>query len=143
MARPLIREREADLDRRLLGLQLLQPGLDAFAGPFGRLPFPFAARPSMERLDAAQPLHQLLLGAGGRFAPLVGFRGWAGGACAGLARLGGPGFRSRVGAFAAADQDLERIASRLGKDPPPSPKTLTMEATRGDLIKGLTRSQVQ
>ena len=73
----------------------------------------------MEGLDAAQLLHQLLLGAGGRFAPLVGFRGWAGEACARLARLGGPGFRSRVGAFAAADQDLGRIELRLGRNPPP------------------------
>ena len=64
VARPLIRQREADFDRRLFGLQLLQARLDAFAGPFGRLPFPLAAGPGVERLDAAQFLHQLLLGAG-------------------------------------------------------------------------------
>jgi hypothetical protein len=62
--RPLIRQREADLNRRLFGLQLLQACLDALADPFGRLPFHLAAGRGVERLDAAQFLYQLLLGAG-------------------------------------------------------------------------------
>lgn len=64
VTRPLIRKREAKLDRRLLRFQLLQARLDAFAGPFGRLPFPLAAGPGVERLDAAQFFDQLLLRAG-------------------------------------------------------------------------------
>jgi hypothetical protein len=45
-------------------LPVYEPGLDAVAGPLGRLPFPLAAGPGVERLDAAQFLHQLLFGAG-------------------------------------------------------------------------------
>lgn len=68
MARPLIGEREAEFDRRFLRLQLLQPGLDALAGPFGRLSFPLAAGPGMQRLDPPQLLHQLVLRTGRRSA---------------------------------------------------------------------------
>jgi hypothetical protein len=68
VARPLIGEREAEFDRRFLRFQLLQPGLDALAGPFGSLPFPLAAGPGMDGLNPAELLHQLLLGTGRRSA---------------------------------------------------------------------------
>lgn len=63
VARPLIRQGEAEFDRRLLGLQLLEAGLDALAGPLGRMALPLAAGPGMQGLDAPQLLNQLLLGA--------------------------------------------------------------------------------
>jgi hypothetical protein len=63
MARPLVREGEAKLDRGLCGRQLLQPGLDALAGPLGRHLLAVAAGPGVQGLDAAQLLDELLFGA--------------------------------------------------------------------------------
>ncbi|MFO0016498.1 MAG: hypothetical protein ACK52U_08070, partial [Synechococcaceae cyanobacterium] len=45
---------------------------DALAGPFGRQPLPLAARAGMERFDAAQLGHQLLLRPGRRRADRAG-----------------------------------------------------------------------
>ena len=60
MARPLIGEREAELGRRLLARQLLQPGLDALAGPLGGHFFTVAAGPGVQSLNAPQLLDELL-----------------------------------------------------------------------------------
>jgi hypothetical protein len=90
----LIRQGEAEFDRRLLGLQLLEAGLDALAGPLGRMALPLAAGPGMQGLDAPQLLHQLMLGTRRRSAAL-----------AGLARSVEAG---GLGSGAAADGDLRR-----------------------------------
>ncbi len=97
VARPLVGQGEAELDRRLLSLQLPEAGLDAFAGPLRRLPFSFAAGPSVQGLDAAQLFNQLLLRAGRRSTTL-----------AGVAGIGGTGSveASGCGTAAAADGDL-------------------------------------
>lgn len=56
MARPLIRQGEVEFDRRLLGLQLLEAGLDALAGSLGCIALPLASGPGMKGLDAPQLL---------------------------------------------------------------------------------------
>jgi len=65
MPRPLVGEGEAELDRRLLGRDFLEAGLDALPRPLGRHLLAIAAGPSEQGFDSAQLLDQLLFALAG------------------------------------------------------------------------------